>query len=186
MKKKTIAVSFVKAADKVKIEDLNLVIFIGLTGVGKTTTFEELSTGNLKFRMLPDRRQLTDEVVIPEVLKLQNLEIQPVTDRVERFELTKIYREKISNAGSIFFGECSVEAAGDYCSGPNHVLPTMQSAKFRAGLSVYDFVKLQTFQEISRNGLKQLKNTIITLAGVEGLPGHANSAKIKFESELYY
>src|SRR3989344_5015278 len=99
MKKKTIAVSFVKAADKVKIEDLNLVIFIGLTGVGKTTTFEELSTGNLKFRMLPDRRQLTDEVVIPEVLKLQNLEIQPVTDRVERFELTKIYREKISNAG---------------------------------------------------------------------------------------
>ena len=97
------------------------------------------------------------------------------------FDLTIL--DEISNAGSIFFGESSVEAAGDYCSGTNHVLPTGQSAKFRAGLSVYDFLKMPTVQILSKKGLESLKNTITTLADLESLPAHANSIKIRFEGE---
>jgi histidinol dehydrogenase len=91
--------------------------------------------------------------------------------------------DKISNAGSIFFGEYSVEAAGDYCTGTNHVLPTGQSAKFRAGLSVYDFLKMPTVQMLTKNGLNSLNSTIVALAELEKLPAHANSVKIRFEDD---
>ena len=91
--------------------------------------------------------------------------------------------KKISNVGSIFFGEYSVEAAGDYCTGTNHVLPTGQSARFRAGLSVYDFLKMPTVQMLTKNGLDSLQNTIVALAELEKLPAHANSVKIRFEDD---
>ncbi|MBT4351337.1 histidinol dehydrogenase, partial [archaeon] len=91
--------------------------------------------------------------------------------------------DKITNAGSIFFGEYSVEAAGDYCSGTNHVIPTGGFSKVRGGLSVYDFLKMPTIQKLSRQGLESLKDTITTLAEMESLPAHANSAKIRFEGE---
>lgn len=89
--------------------------------------------------------------------------------------------DKITNAGSIFFGEYSLEAAGDYCSGPNHVLPTGGSAKYRGGLSVFDFLKMPTIQMLTKKGLRSLKNTIVTLAKLESLPAHTNSVKIRFE-----
>jgi histidinol dehydrogenase len=91
--------------------------------------------------------------------------------------------DKITNAGSIFFGEYSVESAGDYCSGTNHVLPTGQFSKVRAGLSVYDFLKMPTIQMLTKKGLKALTNTITTLGKLEGLPAHVNSAKIRFENK---
>ncbi|HYL15733.1 MAG TPA: histidinol dehydrogenase [Terriglobales bacterium] len=85
----------------------------------------------------------------------------------------------IRNAGSVFVGEYSPQAAGDYASGPNHVLPTGGAARFRGGLSVLDFVKLISVQKISRPGLRQLAPVIDALAMIEGLQGHAESVRVR-------
>lgn len=85
--------------------------------------------------------------------------------------------DKLNNFGALFIGEYSPEAVGDYCSGPNHVLPTSGVAKFRAGLSVLDFVKVPTVQELSKEGLNSLKDTISSIANVEGLEGHKKSVE---------
>jgi len=91
--------------------------------------------------------------------------------------------EKVKNAGAVFLGEYSVEAAGDYASGPNNIIPTGGFAKVRAGLSVKDFLKTPTVQVLSKEGLRAIKNTIVTLAELESLFGHVNSVKIRFEGE---
>jgi histidinol dehydrogenase len=85
----------------------------------------------------------------------------------------------IQNAGSIFVGDYSAQAAGDYASGPNHVLPTMGQARFRGGLSVFDFVKIMTVQQLSADGLRQIAPAIECLARAEGLPGHENSVRLR-------
>ena len=85
----------------------------------------------------------------------------------------------ITNAGSVFIGPNSPEAAGDYASGPNHVLPTSGYARVRAGLSSADFVKLISVQELSRQGLKKLAPAITTLARAEGLEAHARSVEVR-------
>ncbi|MBS1849881.1 MAG: histidinol dehydrogenase [Acidobacteria bacterium] len=85
----------------------------------------------------------------------------------------------ISNAGSIFVGDYSPQAAGDYASGPNHVLPTAGVARFRGGLSVYDFVKLITVQELSQAGLQKIAPAVECLADTEGLRAHAESIRLR-------
>jgi histidinol dehydrogenase len=87
----------------------------------------------------------------------------------------------IQNAGSIFVGNYSAQAAGDYASGPNHVLPTSGQARFRGGLSVMDFVKCITVQELSKAGLNRIAPAIECLAGAEGLPAHAHSVRRRCE-----
>ena len=87
----------------------------------------------------------------------------------------------IQNAGSVFVGDYSAQAAGDYASGPNHVLPTSGQARFRGGLSVVDFVKVITVQQFSAAGLKRIAPTIECLAGAEGLPAHARSIRVRCE-----
>jgi histidinol dehydrogenase len=82
---------------------------------------------------------------------------------------------RIHNAGSIFLGAWSPEPMGDYCSGTNHVLPTYGYARAYSGLSVLDFVKGVTVQELSPAGLRTLGPTAITLAELEGLDAHANA-----------
>ena len=67
---------------------------------------------------------------------------------------------RVQNAGSVFVGDYSAQAAGDYASGPNHVLPTAGVARFRGGLSVMDFVKMITVQELSAKGLTNIARTI--------------------------
>jgi histidinol dehydrogenase len=86
---------------------------------------------------------------------------------------------KIRHAGSVFLGEYSPEAAGDYASGPNHVLPTSGAARLRGGLSAADFVKVISVQELSREGLAELAPAITTLARAEGLEAHARSVEIR-------
>ncbi|MBZ5609501.1 MAG: histidinol dehydrogenase [Acidobacteriia bacterium] len=86
---------------------------------------------------------------------------------------------KIQHAGSIFLGPTSPEAAGDYASGPNHVLPTSGAARIRGGLSAADFVKVISVQELSANGLAQLAPAITTLARAEGLEAHARSVEVR-------
>jgi histidinol dehydrogenase len=85
----------------------------------------------------------------------------------------------IRNAGSVFVGEYSPQSAGDYASGPNHVLPTGGAARFRGGLSVLDFVKLITVQKLSRPGLRQIAPVITALAEIEGLHAHAESVRVR-------
>jgi histidinol dehydrogenase len=87
----------------------------------------------------------------------------------------------IQNAGSIFIGNYSAQAAGDYASGPNHVLPTSGQARFRGGLSVMDFVKVITVQQISAKGLKEIAPAIECLAKAEGLAAHAQSIRVRRE-----
>ena len=86
---------------------------------------------------------------------------------------------QIRNAGSIFVGDYSAQAAGDYASGPNHVLPTGAIARIRGGLSVLDFVKVITIQNASRAGLARIANTVTTLAHAEGLKAHAQSVQVR-------
>jgi histidinol dehydrogenase len=86
---------------------------------------------------------------------------------------------RVTNAGSIFIGDYSPQAAGDYAVGPNHVLPTGAAARFRAGLSVMDFLKTISFQQLSREGLKQIAPAVVTLAEAEGLKAHAESIRVR-------
>jgi histidinol dehydrogenase len=85
----------------------------------------------------------------------------------------------IRNAGSIFIGDYSPQAAGDYAAGPNHVLPTGGVARFRGGLAVQDFVKTISVQQLSRDGLGRIGAAVITLAEAEGLKAHAESIRVR-------
>jgi len=85
----------------------------------------------------------------------------------------------IRNAGSIFVGDYSPQAAGDYAAGPNHVLPTGGMARFRGGLGVQDFVKTISVQQLSRDGLDRIGAAVITLAEAEGLKAHAESIRVR-------
>jgi histidinol dehydrogenase len=86
----------------------------------------------------------------------------------------------IQNAGSIFIGDYSAQAAGDYASGPNHVLPTAGQARLRGGLSVLDFVKVITVQELSAAGLERIAGTVTCMAEAEGLRAHAESIGVRY------
>jgi len=91
--------------------------------------------------------------------------------------------KNISNAGSIFLGQYSPEAVGDYLAGPNHVLPTSGSARFSSGLSVYDFMKRYSVIKMTKSGIEKLGTSVIHLAKYENLEGHANSIKIRLKKE---
>ena len=97
----------------------------------------------------------------------------------EHITVEKSALPRVQNAGSVFIGNYSAQAAGDYASGPNHVLPTAGAARFRGGLSVLDFVKLITMQDLSSRGLNRIAKSIVTLAETEGLKAHANSIRVR-------
>jgi histidinol dehydrogenase len=87
--------------------------------------------------------------------------------------------EKVKHAGSVFIGPFSPEAAGDYASGPNHVLPTSGVARLRGGLSVMDYLKVISVQQLSEGALKRLAPAVTTLARAEGLEAHARSVEVR-------
>jgi histidinol dehydrogenase len=89
--------------------------------------------------------------------------------------------EKVKSAGSVFLGDYSAVAAGDYCTGPNHILPTGGGAKVISGLSVDDFFKKIYYQNVSKEELRKLSKTVITMAHVEGLAAHALSIERRLE-----
>ena len=89
--------------------------------------------------------------------------------------------KNVHNVGSIFLGEYSPEAVGDYLAGPNHVLPTSGSARFSSGLSVYDFFKRYSVIKMTKSGIERLGTSVINLAEYENLEGHANSIKIRLK-----
>jgi len=89
----------------------------------------------------------------------------------------------ISNAGSVFVGEWTPESVGDYCSGTNHVLPTYGYARSYSGLSLDQFMRGMTVQELSRDGLVGLSEAVVTLAGLEGLDAHASAVTRRLRAE---
>jgi histidinol dehydrogenase len=118
-------------------------------------------------------RSLEEAFVISNFLAPEHLEIH-IDDAIS-------WLECVENAGSIFLGKYAPEAAGDYASGPNHVIPTGGFAAAQSGLSVKDFIKTPTVQSLSVEGLRLIAPAIIALSEAEGLAGHAESIKVRMK-----
>lgn len=95
------------------------------------------------------------------------------------FKDSKKFIDKFINYGSLFVGNYSAEVYGDYCSGTNHVLPTNEVSKYSGGLSVFDYVKIQTYQIISKSGNCKLSVFASQLADKEGLKAHKLAADVR-------
>ena len=94
---------------------------------------------------------------------------------------TRAMANQLVKAGTVFVGAFSAQAAGDYATGSNHVLPTNGVARSRGGLSASDFVRVNSVQQLTRTGLRQLAPSVISLANAEGLRGHAASVARRLE-----
>ncbi len=116
-------------------------------------------------------RDLDEACAIADRIAPEHLEIS--TDEPER------WAAKIRHAGAIFLGRYSSEALGDYCAGPNHVLPTARTARFSSPLGVYDFQKRTSMIAVSPQGAQTLGRIAATLARGEQLPAHAASAEYR-------
>ena len=114
---------------------------------------------------------------VKEITELAN-KIAPEHLEIFGYE-NKRLQGKICNAGAIFIGQNSPEVFGDYCAGPNHVLPTNGSARYASPLGVYDFLKRTSLMKISRAYSKELSKTASSLADCEGLSAHSQSAKLR-------
>jgi len=106
--------------------------------------------------------------IAPEHLELAVADPHPLADRIR-------------HAGAIFLGHYASESLGDYCAGPNHVLPTSRSARFSSPLGVYDFQKRTSLIEVSAAGARTLGPIAVTLAEGEGLTAHARAAELRFK-----
>ena len=93
------------------------------------------------------------------------------------------WAELIHHAGAIFMGNYTSEALGDYCAGPNHVLPTARTARFSSPLGVYDFIKRSSMIEVSEAGAQTLGAVASTLAHGEGLQAHARAAEMRLKKQ---
>lgn len=114
---------------------------------------------------------------LDEVIELAN---QKAPEHLELcFKNSKKLMDKFKNYGSLFIGNYSAEVYGDYCSGTNHVLPTNQVSKYSGGLSVFDFIKIQTYQIISKTGNKVILSTVSELAQKEGLFAHKLASDVR-------
>ena len=125
------------------------------------------------------------------LIKVKNLgEACDIANRIapEHLELSvaepKKWLKRIRHAGAIFLGRYSSEALGDYCAGPNHVLPTSRTARFSSPLGVYDFQKRSSIIDVSRKGAQKLGRLAMTLANSEGFQAHARSAELRLGKAL--
>ena len=119
-------------------------------------------------------RSLSEAVLFAEEYAAEHLSIQTADDEA--------LLDRIDSAGSVFLGPYSPVAAGDYATGPNHVLPTGGLAKVAGGLSVEEFLRSTTIQKLDRDALSDLHETVATLARTEGLEAHAESVDTRFRN----
>jgi len=121
--------------------------------------------------LVKDRQEASDLInqVAPEHLMLCLDDAEAMSD-------------SIRHAGAIFMGRYTPEAIGDYCAGPNHVLPTSGTARFSSPLGVYDFQKRSSLIMCSQEGVKTLAKTADILAQQENLDAHAQSARYRYQS----
>ena len=151
----------VRAEMKKQIEDLSTKIII------------EKSVKNLKVFAVG---KIRDAITIANRIAPEHLELQ--------VKNPEKYLGRLHNYGSLFLGKYSAVSFGDYCSGTNHVLPTGSGARFAGGLSVRDFVKVQTYQKIDCRGAKLLSQSALTLSKAEGLDAHNNSIRIRLSKTI--
>jgi histidinol dehydrogenase len=93
----------------------------------------------------------------------------------------EVLAQKVVNAGSVFIGHYAPESVGDYASGTNHTLPTNGYATAYSGVSIDSFIKKITFQQLTREGLKNISTTVTTMAMAEGLQAHAEAVNVRFK-----
>ena len=160
-------------ADNIKIiKKINYFLLQQLKNLPKKTTASK-SLKNFGLAILiKNKKVLTDAInlIAPEHLEIFTKNSSKILKNVR-------------NVGSVFLGEYSPEAIGDYLAGPNHVLPTSGSARFSSGLSVYDFLKRYSIIKMTKSGIERLGASVINLAKYENLEGHANSIKIRLKKE---
>lgn len=138
---------------------------------------KEIIKKSLKNKKIILVKNLKDAIKIANEIASEHLSLQVRNPRR--------YLDKLKNYGSLFLGEFSPVVFGDYCSGTNHVLPTNGSAKFTGGLSVKDFIKIQTYQYISKKGAKNLAKIATKFASIEGLAAHKKSVEIRKYEKRY-
>ena len=118
-------------------------------------------------------RDLDEAIVIANQVAPEHLELS-VAD-------PQSMAKRIRHAGAIFMGRYTAEVLGDYCAGPNHVLPTSRTARFSSPLGVYDFQKRSSLIQCSAEGASTLGKTAAVLAHSEGLTAHARSAEVRIK-----
>jgi len=118
-------------------------------------------------------RDMNEACEIANAIAAEHLEICALEPRQ--------WAEKIRHAGAIFMGNYTSESLGDYCAGPNHVLPTARTARFSSPLGVYDFIKRSSMIEVSEGGAQALGLVASTLAHGEGLQAHARAAEMRLK-----
>ena len=118
-------------------------------------------------------RDMSEACEIANAIAAEHLEICAAEPRK--------WAEQIRHAGAIFMGNYTSEALGDYCAGPNHVLPTARTARFSSPLGVYDFIKRSSMIEVSEAGAQTLGAVASTLAHGEGLQAHARAAEMRLK-----
>jgi len=118
-------------------------------------------------------KDMSEACEIANAIAAEHLEICAVDPRK--------WAEQIRHAGAIFMGNYTSESLGDYCAGPNHVLPTARTARFSSPLGVYDFIKRSSMIEVSEAGAQTLGAVASTLAHGEGLQAHARAAEMRLK-----
>ncbi len=140
---------------------------------------KEMPRAEIIKKSLNDRALLIEVADMEEAIEMANY-IAP-----EHLELSiddaREWSKKIRHAGAIFMGRYTAEALGDYCAGPNHVLPTSRTARFSSPLGVYDFQKRSSLIDCSADGASELAKTASVLARGEGLIAHARSAEYRIK-----
>jgi histidinol dehydrogenase len=153
--------------------------FLDAVTVSMNRLVEEMPRKDIIKTSLQDRGALIQVRDLEEAAKIANF-IAP-----EHLELSVEnpldFSKKIKHAGAIFMGRDTCEALGDYCAGPNHVLPTSRTARFSSPLGVYDFQKRTSLIMVSSEGAQTLGKVAATLAYGEGLQAHARSAEYRLK-----
>jgi histidinol dehydrogenase len=129
-----------------------------------------------KYGALVKVRDLDEAVAVANLIAPEHLEIMAAEPRA--------LAAKIENAGTVFLGEATPEAAGDYVAGSSHTLPTGGTARYTSGLSALDFLKRITFMEYTGEALERELPHITAIARSEGLEAHARAAEIRFTERL--
>ena len=126
-------------------------------------------------RCVPPSQSLTQCLEVSDAIAPEHLELS--------VEDPQSWLPSVRHAGAIFLGRYSAEALGDYCAGPNHVLPTSGTARFSSPLGVYDFQKRSSLIMCSAEGIRQLAPIVSTLARGESLQAHALSAEYRVSED---
>ncbi len=161
------------------------------------TTSKELANCVVSELKVQTKRSSRSEIIKRSLQK--NCKIFVVKDLMEAVQISNSFApehlelavknpdqllKSVENAGAVFLGHFTPEAAGDYAAGPNHVLPTGGTARFFSPLGVYDFYKRTSLISFNRPGLNNIADTIIGLAEMEGLHAHAEAVKIRLNGPI--